>query len=403
MSYILAVNPAILSTTGMDKGALFTATALASAIATLLLAFMAKLPFAQAPSMGLNAFFAFTMCQAMHLSWQQSLAALLVEGIIFILITFLNVREKILDSIPRNLRYSISAGIGMFIAFIGLKNAGIVVSNPNTFIALGKFTPEALLGILAIVLSGVLIARRVKGALFIAIVIATVVGLPVGVTSMPDGWFPVSAPHSVAPIFCQFDFSHFFNLNMLLVIFSLLIINIFDTVGTLVGLAEKTGVVQPDGTIPRVKEAMLSDAIGTTCGAMLGSSTITTYVESASGIAEGGRTGLTSFVTGLLFIAALLLSPLFLLIPAAATSGALVMVGVLMIDSVKKIELSDVSEAFPAFITMITMVLCYSIADGICLGILSYVVMKVCTSKFSDLNPTLVILALLFVLKFVVD
>lgn len=403
MSYILAVNPAILSTTGMDKGALFTATALASAIATLLLAFMAKLPFAQAPSMGLNAFFAFTMCQAMHLSWQQSLAALLVEGIIFILITFLNVREKILDSIPRNLRYSISAGIGMFIAFIGLKNAGIVVSNPDTFIALGKFTPEALLGILAIVLSGVLIARRVKGALFIAIVIATVVGLPVGVTSMSDGWFPVSAPHSVAPIFCQFDFSHFFNLNMLLVIFSLLIINIFDTVGTLVGLAEKTGVVQPDGTIPRVKEAMLSDAIGTTCGAMLGSSTITTYVESASGIAEGGRTGLTSFVTGLLFIAALLLSPLFLLIPAAATSGALVMVGVLMIDSVKKIELSDVSEAFPAFITMITMVLCYSIADGICLGILSYVVMKVCTSKFSDLNPTLVILALLFVLKFVVD
>lgn len=403
MSYILAVNPAILSTTGMDKGALFTATALASAIATLLLAFMAKLPFAQAPSMGLNAFFAFTMCQAMHLSWQQSLAALLVEGIIFILITFLNVREKILDSIPRNLRYSISAGIGMFIAFIGLKNAGIVVSNPDTFIALGKFTPEALLGILAIVLSGVLIARRVKGALFIAIVIATVVGLPVGVTSMSDGWFPVSAPHSVAPIFCQFDFSHFFTLNMLLVIFLLLIINIFDTVGTLVGLAEKTGVVQPDGTIPRVKEAMLSDAIGTTCGAMLGSSTITTYVESASGIAEGGRTGLTSFVTGLLFIAALLLSPLFLLIPAAATSGALVMVGVLMIDSVKKIELSDVSEAFPAFITMITMVQCYSIADGICLGILSYVVMKVCTSKFSDLNPTLVILALLFVLKFVVD
>ena len=403
MSYILAVTPAILSTTGMDKGALFTATALASAIATLLLAFMAKLPFAQAPSMGLNAFFAFTMCQAMHLSWQQSLAALLVEGIIFILITFLNVREKILDSIPRNLRYSISAGIGMFIAFIGLKNAGIVVSNPDTFIALGKFTPEALLGILAIVLSGVLIARRVKGALFIAIVIATVVGLPVGVTSMSDGWFPVSAPHSVAPIFCQFDFSHFFNLNMLLVIFSLLIINIFDTVGTLVGLAEKTGVVQPDGTIPRVKEAMLSDAIGTTCGAMLGSSTITIYVESASGIAEGGRTGLTSFVTGLLFIAALLLSPLFLLIPAAATSGALVMVGVLMIDSVKKIELSDVSEAFPAFITMITMVQCYSIADGICLGILSYVVMKVCTSKFSDLNPTLVILALLFVLKFVVD
>lgn len=403
MSYILVVNPAILSTTGMDKGALFTATALAAAISTLLLAFMAKLPFAQAPSMGLNAFFAFTMCQAMHLSWQQSLAALFVEGVIFILITFMNVREKILDSIPRNLRYSISVGIGMFIAFIGLKNAGIVVANPDTFVALGKFTPEALLGVLAIVLSGVLIARRVKGALFIAIIIATIAGIPMGVTSMPEGWLPVSAPHSVAPIFCKFDFTGFFNLNMLLVIFSLLIINIFDTVGTLVGLAEKTGVVRADGSIPRVKEAMLSDAIGTTCGTMLGSSTVTTYVESASGIAEGGRTGVTSFVTGMLFVVSLLLSPLFLLIPAAATSGALVMVGVFMIDSVKKIELGDVTESFPAFITMITMVLCYSIADGICLGILSYVVMKACTNKFSQLNVTLVVLAFLFVLKFVVD
>ncbi len=401
MSYILAVNPAILATTGMDKGALFTATALAAAISTLLLAFMAKLPFAQAPSMGLNAFFAFTMCQAMHLTWQQSLAALLVEGVIFILITFLNVRERILDSIPRNLRYSISAGIGMFLAFIGLKNAGIVVANPDTFVALGQFTPEALLGMLAIVLSGVLMARRVKGALFIAIVAATLVGLPMGVTQMPSGWLPVSAPHSIAPIFCKFDFSGFFNLNMMLVIFSLLIINIFDTVGTLVGLAEKTGAVRPDGTIPRVREAMLSDALGTTVSPILGSSSVTTYIESASGIAEGGRTGVTSLVTGLLFVVSLLLSPLFLIIPSAATSGALVMVGVLMLDSVKKVDLSDVSESFPAFITMLTMVLCYSIANGICLGILSYVVIKACTCRWRDLNATLVVLALLFVLKFV--
>lgn len=401
MSYILAVNPAILATTGMDKGALFTATALAAAISTLLLAFMAKLPFAQAPSMGLNAFFAFTMCQAMHLTWQQSLAALLVEGVIFTLITFLNVRERILDSIPRNLRYSISAGIGMFLAFIGLKNAGIVVANPDTFVALGQFTPEAMLGILAIVLSAVLMARRVKGALFIAIVVATLVGLPMGVTQMPNGWLPVSAPHSVAPIFCKFDFSGFFNLNMLLVVFSLLIINIFDTVGTLVGLAEKTGVVRPDGSIPRVREAMLSDALGTTVSPILGSSTVTTYIESASGVAEGGRTGVTSFVTGLLFVVSLLLSPLFLVIPSAATCGALVMVGVLMVDSVKKVDLSDVSESFPAFITMITMVLCYSIANGICLGILSYVAIKVCTCRWRDLNATLVVLALLFVLKFV--
>lgn len=401
MCYILAVNPAILSTTGMDKPALFTATAIATAIATLLLAFMAKLPFAQAPSMGLNAFFAFSMCQAMHLTWQQSLAALLVEGIIFIAITFLNVREKILESIPQNLRYSISAGIGMFIAFIGLKNAGIIVSNPDTFVALGKFTPEAILGIIAILLSGVLMARRVKGSLFIAIIIATLVGIPMGVTVVPEGWLPVSAPHSIEPVFCKFDFSQLCTLDMVIVIFSLLIVNIFDTVGTLLSLAEKTGIVRADGSIPHVKQAMLSDAIGTTCGAILGSSTITTYVESASGIAEGGRSGFTSFVTGVLFLLSLFLAPLFLLIPAAATSGALLMVGVLMLDAVKKIDFSDVTESFPAFITIITMVLCYSIADGICLGMLSYVIVKLCTFKFRDLSPTLIILSLVFIFKFV--
>ncbi len=401
MSYILAVNPAILSTTGMDKGALFTATALASAIATLLLAFMAKLPFAQAPSMGLNAFFAFTLCQAMGYSWQQSLAIMLVEGVLFIIITFFNIRELILKSIPRNLRFAISAGIGMFIAFIGLKNADIIVANPATFVGLGKFTPTSVLGIIAIVMSGVLMARKVKGALFYGIIAATIVGIPMGVTVFPDSWLPVSAPHSLSPIFCQFDFEGFFTLRTILVLFSLLIVNIFDTVGTLVGLAEKTGIVGEDGNIPHVSEAMMSDAIGTTCGAMLGSSTITTYVESASGIAEGGRTGMTAFVTGMLFIVSLLLSPIFLLIPGAATSGALVLVGVLMIDSMKKIDFSDVSEAFPAFITMITMVLCYSIADGICLGMLSYVIVKVCTAQWKSLNPTLIVLSILFVLNFV--
>ncbi len=376
MSYILAVNPAILSSTGMDKGALFTATAIASAIATLLLAFMAKLPFAQAPSMGLNAFFAYTLCQAMGFSWQHSLAIMLIEGIAFIVITFFNVREMILDSIPANLRYAISAGIGMFIAFIGLKNAGIIVSKEGTFVGLGAFTGPCLLGILAILLSGVLMARNVKGSLFWSIIIATLAGIPMGVTEIPSGWLPVSAPQDLSPIFCKFDFTGLMNLKTVLVVFSLLIINIFDTIGTLMGLAEKTGIVGEDGTIPRVKEAMMSDAIGTTCGAMLGSSTLTTYVESASGIAEGGKSGVTSFTVGILFLIALFLSPVFLLIPSAATSGALVMVGVLMLDSVKKINLNDISESFPAFITMITMVLCYSIADGICLGILSYVIMK---------------------------
>lgn len=401
MSYILAVNPAILSSTGMDKGALFTATALSAAIATLLLAFMAKLPFAQAPSMGLNAFFAYTLCQAMGYSWEQALAIMLIEGLVFLLITFFNVRELILDSIPKNLRYAISAGIGMFIAFIGLKNAGIIVAKEGTFVGLGAFTPESTLGIIAILLSGILMARNVKGSLFYGIIAATLIGIPMGVTMIPDGWLPVSAPQDISLIFCHFDFNGFLNIKTLLVVFSLLIVNIFDTIGTLVGLAEKTGIVQPDGSIPRVKEAMMSDAIGTTCGAMLGSSTITTYIESASGIAEGGRSGVTSAFVGILFLLSLLVSPIFLLIPGAATSGALVLVGVLMLDSVKKLDLSDVSESFPAFITMITMVLCYSIADGICLGILSYVILKLCVGRWKQLNITLVTLAILFIINFV--
>lgn len=400
MSYILAVNPAILMSTGMDQGALFTATALASAIATLLLAFMAKLPFAQAPSMGLNAFFAYTLCQAMGYSWQNSLAILLIEGIVFILITFFNVREMIFNAIPNNLRYAISAGIGMFIAFIGLKNAEIIVSKEGTFVGLGAFTAPCLLGIFATLLSGVLMARNVKGALFWGIIATTLIGIPLGVTIFPDHWLPVSSPQDISPIFCQFDFSGLLNLKTVLVVFSLLIVNIFDTIGTLMGLAEKTGIVREDGSIPRVSEAMMSDAIGTTCGAMLGSSTISTYIESASGIAEGGRSGVTSLVVGAMFIFALFLSPIFLLIPSAATSGALIMVGVLMLDSVKKINLQDMTEAFPAFITMITMVLCYSIADGICLGILSFVIMKLCTHRWKDLNWTLCILSILFVLNF---
>ncbi len=401
MCYILAVNPTILSTTGMDRGALFTATGIASAIATLLLAFMAKLPFAQAPSMGLNAFFAYTLCQAIGYTWQQSLAIMLVEGIVFLLITFLNIREAILNAIPFNLRHAISVGIGMFIAFIGLKNAGIIVSSPATFVSLGKFTPMSILGVIAIVLSGVLMARKVKGSLFYSIIIATIVGIPMGVTQIPDHWFPVSLPQSLSPIFCHFDFNGLLNMRTVMVVISLLLVNIFDTVGTLVGLAYKTRIVRPDGTIPHIKEAMMSDAIGTTCGAFLGSSTLTTYVESASGIAEGGRSGLTSFTTGMFFVLALFLSPVFLLIPGAATSGALVLVGVLMLDSVKLLDLSDVSEAFPAFITMITMVLCYSIADGICLGILSYVILKLCTGQWKRLNATLIVLSLIFIANFI--
>ena len=312
MSYILAVNPSILATTGMDKGALFTGTALAAAIATLLLAFMAKLPFAQAPSMGLNAFFAYTLCVSLKFTWQQSLAIMLIEGILFIVITFFNVREMILNAIPTNLRYAISAGIGMFIAFIGLKNANIIVDNDATLVGLGAFTPTCILGIIAILLSGALMARNVKGSLFWGIIITTIIGIPMGVTVFPNGWLPVSAPQDITPIFCKFDFSSLLNLKTVLVVFSLLLINIFDTIGTLMGLADKTGIVEANGNIPHVKEAMMSDAIGTTCGAMLGSSTLTTYVESASGIAEGGRSGVTAFTVGIFFIIALFLSPIFL-------------------------------------------------------------------------------------------
>ena len=357
MSYILAVNPSILMTTGMSQGALFTATALAS----------------------------------------------LIEGVIFMLITFFNVREMIFNAIPNNLRYAISAGIGMFIAFIGLKNAGIIVAKEGTFVGLGEFTTPCLLGIFATLLSGVLMARNVKGSLFWGIIATTLIGIPLGVTVFPDHWLPVSAPQDISPIFCKFDFSGLLNLKTFLVVFSLLIVNIFDTIGTLMGLAEKTGIVREDGSIPHVSEAMMSDAIGTTCGAMLGSSTISTYIESASGIAEGGRSGVTSLVVGVMFLLSLFLSPIFLLIPSAATSGALIMVGVLMLDSVKKINLQDMTEAFPAFITMITMVLCYSIADGICLGILSFAIMKLCTGRWKDLNWTLCILSVLFILNFTSD
>ena len=401
MSYILAVNPAMLSITGMDKGAIFTATALAAAIATLLLACMAKLPFAQAPGMGLNAFFAFTLVQGMGYSWETALAAMFVEGLIFILITLLNVREIILNSIPVNLRHAISAGIGMFIAFIGLKNAGIIESNPSTFVALGHFTPISLLAIFGILLSAVLLIKKVKGALFYSILLCTIAGIPLGVTEIPENFIPVSMPHSIAPTFCKFDFEGFFTLDMAIIIFTLLFMNIFDTLGTLVGLATKTGIMDKDGHIPHVKEAMMSDAIGTTISSMLGSSTVTTYVESASGIAEGGRSGVTSLITGLLFILALFFAPVFLLIPGAATTGAFVLVGVFMMDSIGKINLSDISEALPAFVTIIMMVLTYSIANGIILGLLCYVLLKLFSGKHKQITLTMYILAILFIIDLI--
>jgi AGZA family xanthine/uracil permease-like MFS transporter len=325
-----------------------------------------------------------------------------VEGLIFIVITFLNVRELILKSIPTNLRYAISAGIGMFIAFIGLKNAGIIAANPATFVQLGKFTTESVLAMAGILLSGILIVKKIKGALFYSILIIAVAGIPLGVTTIPDGFLPVSAPKSLAPTFCQFDFSNIFTLEIGLIIFTLLFMNVFDTVGSLVGLAAKTGVIDKEGNIPRVKGAMIADAVGTTFGATIGTSTITPYIESASGVAEGGRSGLTALVTGGFFLLALFFAPVFLLIPSAATSGALVLVGVLMLESVVKIDMDDISEALPAFITIIMMLLTYSIADGMILGLLCYVLVKALCGKHKEITPTMYVLAVLFVLNYIV-
>lgn len=401
MSYILAVNPDILSVTGMDKGAVFTATALSSAVATMLIAFLAKLPFAQAPSMGINAFFAFTLVGAMGYSWQEALAAILIEGIIFIILTLVRVREKIVYCVPVSLRYAISAGIGMFIAFIGLKNSGIIVSNPATFVALGKFTAPAVLACIGIILSATLIIRKVKGALFYGIMICTIIGIPMGVTTIPDHFIPVSMPHSIDSTFLQFDFHRILNPDMLLTIFALVFMDIFNTIGTFFGAAAGTEMMNEDGSVKNINPAMLSDAIGTAFGAIVGTSTVTTYIESGSGIAEGGRTGLTAFVVGVFFFLALLFSPLFLLIPSAATSGALVIVGVLMLDALPKINLKDMSEALPAFITMLGMVLTYNIAEGMVLGMLSYTFVKVLAGKWKEVNIVLYIMCALFVLRYI--
>ncbi len=403
MSYILAVNPSILSAAGMDKGAVFTATALASAIGTILIAFLAKLPFAQAPSMGINAFFAFTLVLGMGYSWEAALTAVFVEGLIFIVLTAFNIREQIVRCIPKNLRFAISAGIGMFIAFIGLKNAGIIVANEATFVTLGKFSPSALLASLGIIISAVLIVLKVRGALFYGIIICTLAGIPMGVTHIPDGFFPVSAPQSLAPTFLKFDFNAIFNMDMMLTIFALVFMDIFNTVGTLIGAAANTEMMDEKGNVKNIKAAMMADAVATSVGAALGTSTVTTFVESASGIAEGGRTGLTSFTTAMLFLLALFFSPLFLLIPAAATTGALVLVGVFMLSAIQEIDLSDMSEALPSFITMITMILTYNIAEGMALGLISYTLVKLLSGQYKQVSLTLYIVSALLILRYILQ
>jgi AGZA family xanthine/uracil permease-like MFS transporter len=403
MAYILAVNPDILSAAGMDKGAVFTATALASLVATLVMALYAKLPFALAPGMGLNAFFAFTVVLGMGHSWQFALTAVFLEGLVFIALTAFNIREMIVNSIPNNMKHAISVGIGLFIAFIGLKNAGIIVSSPATFVTLGDLTDltnnaGAVVALLALVLTGVLLALKVKGALLIGILAGTVIGLAFGVTQLPTS-FDLTPP-SLSPIFMKFEWAQILTFDMMIVVFTFLFVDMFDTVGTLIGVSSKANMLDKEGRVPRVKQALMADAVGTTFGAMLGTSTVTTYVESAAGVSEGGRTGLTSLTVAILFFFALFLSPIFLMIPGAATAPALILVGAMMMTPIKNIDFDDYTESIPVFLTIIMMPLTYSISEGILFGVLSYVILKLLTGKFKDITVVTAVLAVLFLLKF---
>ncbi|MGI5975501.1 MAG: NCS2 family permease [Paludibacter sp.] len=399
MAYILAVNPSILSATGMDQAALFTTTALASIVATLLMAFWAKLPFALAPGMGLNAFFAFTVVLTMGYSWQFALTAVLIEGVIFILLTIFNVREAIVNAIPKSVRLAISAGIGLFIAFIGLQNAGIVVKHEATLISLGNITSgTALLGMIGLIITSVLVVKNVRGNLLIGIILTALIGIPMGLTQV-KGF--VSLPPSIEPIFCKFEFEHIFTFDMLIVVFTFLFVDIFDTLGTLVGVSTKAKILDKDGNVPRIKQAFMADAIGTTAGAILGTSTVTTYVESAAGVTAGGKTGMTAFITAMCFVVALFFSPVFLAIPGAATAPALILVGLYMLEPIKQLDFSDFSESIPAFICIIAMPLAYSIAEGITLGVLSYVFINLISGNFKKISIGMYVLAVLFILKYI--
>ena len=417
MAYILAVNPNILGNpdVGMDPNALFTSTALAAIIGTLCMAFFANYPFALAPGMGLNAFFIYTVCLKMGYSWQVALAAVLVEGIVFIVLTAFNIREAIFNSIPQNLKHAVGAGIGLFITFIGLQNAKVIVDDPATLLSLGDVTHVVpLLAIVGTIITAILVVKKVKGSILIGIFITYILGIIAELT----GWYVpnpevemfslipsgiVSMPPSIKAIFFKFDFTHVLSLNFLIVVFAFLFVDIFDTLGTLIGVSNQAGMLDKDGKLPKVKEALFADAIGTTAGAILGTSTVTTYVESASGVAEGGRTGLTSAVTAIFFAIALFFSPIFLAVPSFATAPALIIVGFMMMQSVTKIDFTDAQEGVPAFLTLIFMPLAYSIAEGIVFGIISYTVINALTGKAKKVHPLMYVLSVVFILKFIFE
>lgn len=407
MSYILIVNPNILSETGMDKGALFTATILATIVATLLMGLYAKLPIAQAPGMGLNNFFAFTVVLTLGYSWQFALTAVFVAGLIFLLLTLFNVRELIVKTMPQVLKDSIPVGIGLFITIVGLKSAGIIVSDSNTLVKLGDFTqPNVWIACLGLLLTGILLAKKWNGAILIGIITTTVFGFAIGYVQAPASpW--ISLPPSLSPLFGQAlkpmftaeGWQQILSIDMAIVVFTFLFVNLLDTVGTLIGVISKTDIADEEGNFPQMKKALFSDAIGTTVGAIFGTSSVTSYVESAAGVAAGGRTGLTALSVCIMFFLSLFLSPIFLIIPAAATAPALIIVGLFMVSSVVKIDFEDITNGLPTFITLTFIPFCFSIADGIVFGILSYVALKLGTGKFKEISPTIYFLAGIFLIK----
>ena len=404
MAYILAVNPGIFSALadqGMPTTAVFTATALAAIAGTLVMAIYAKKPFGLAPGMGLNAFFVFTVCLGMGHSWQFALTAVFIEGLLFIFLSLFKIRELIANTIPTSMKAAIGAGIGLFIAFIGLRNCGIIVADGTDFVALGQLGDRTtLLAIIGIVITGMLIVQNVKGGILIGVLVTTLIGIPMGVTHLGG---VVAAPPSIAPIFMQIEWSNIFSMDMLIVVLTFLFLDLFDTVGTVVGVSMKANMVDKDGKVDGIGRMLMADAIATTLGACLGTSTTTTYVESAAGVGSGGRSGLTAFVIACCFALALFLSPMFLAIPAAATGPALIIVGVMMCSNVVKVKWDDYTEAIPAFLTMVLMPLCYSISDGIMLGIVMYVLMNISAGRqgIKKISPTIWVLFVIFVLRYV--
>ena len=400
MAYILVLNPQILSSTGMDKGALFTSTAIAAMTGTLLMAFIANLPFALAPGMGLNAFFAFTVVLKMGYSWHLALTAVFIEGIIFIVLTAFNIREAIINSIPAGLKSAISVGIGLFIALMGFINAGIIKSDQQTLVSLGNMhSNNVWIAFAGFVVTGVLLILRVRGSLLLGILAATITGFFFHETKIPE-YGIVALPPDISPVFFKLEFKQILKPDILIVLFTFLFVDMFDTVGTLIGVSAKANLLDKNGSIPKAKQALFADSIATVLGSILGTSTVTTYVESAAGVSEGGRTGLTALVVAILFLFTLLISPLFLMIPSAATAPALIMIGLFMISPVRNIDFEDYAEAIPAFLTIMIMPLSFSISEGIAFGVLSYVILKVFTGQYKKVSIILYILSLFFILKF---